>query len=97
MKETHEARASARSSKGGMNSGDPRRRLYATNEMTRLIAPRSVAVVGVSERPNAFGSRTVGNMKLFDGRLYHTRDIPSSRGALAIQTYAPCRRRRIAL
>jgi acyl-CoA synthetase (NDP forming) len=53
-----------------MNSGDPRRRLYATNEMTRLIAPRSVAVVGVSERPNAFGSRTVRNMKSFDGRLY---------------------------
>ena len=53
-----------------MNSGDPRRRLYATNEMMRLIAPRSVAVVGVSERPNAFGSRTVGNMKSFDGRLY---------------------------
>ena len=53
-----------------MNSEDRRRRLYATNEMTRLIAPRSVAVVGVSERPNAFGSRTVRNMKSFDGRLY---------------------------
>lgn len=38
--------------------------------MTRLIAPRSVAVVGVSERPNAFGSRTVANMKSFDGKLY---------------------------
>jgi acetate---CoA ligase (ADP-forming) len=53
-----------------MKSGDSRRRLYSTDEMTRLIAPRSVAVVGVSERPNAFGSRTVANMKSFDGKLY---------------------------
>ncbi|MGX7706539.1 acetate--CoA ligase family protein [Methylobacterium sp. Gmos1] len=38
--------------------------------MRRLIAPESVAVVGVSERPNAFGSRTVANLKAFDGRVY---------------------------
>lgn len=38
--------------------------------MRRLIAPESVAVVGVSERPNAFGSRTAANLKDFDGRLY---------------------------
>ena len=46
------------------------RRLYTREEMARLIAPHSVAVVGVSERANAFGSRTVANMKAFDGRLY---------------------------
>ncbi|TGE01977.1 CoA-binding protein [Methylobacterium nonmethylotrophicum] len=38
--------------------------------MRRLVDPRSVAVVGVSERANAFGSRTVANLKDFDGRLY---------------------------
>lgn len=38
--------------------------------MARLIAPQSVAVVGVSDRANAFGSRTIANMKAFDGRLY---------------------------
>lgn len=47
-----------------------RSRLYTRDEMARLIAPRSVAVVGVSERANAFGTRTVANMKAFDGRLY---------------------------
>jgi len=47
-----------------------RSRLYARDEMTRLIAPASVAVVGVSERANAFGTRAVANMKAFDGRLY---------------------------
>ena len=53
-----------------MTGRDAQRRLYAPEEMTRLITPRSVAVVGVSERPNAFGSRTVANMKSFDGQLY---------------------------
>src|SRR4051812_47828177 len=47
-----------------------RRDVYAREEMRRLVAPGSVAVVGVSERPNAFGSRTVANLKAFDGRLY---------------------------
>jgi acetate---CoA ligase (ADP-forming) len=46
------------------------RGLYASHAMRRLLAPESVAVVGVSERANAFGSRTVANMKDFDGRLY---------------------------
>ena len=47
-----------------------RRGPYACEEMRRLVAPESVAVVGVSERANAFGSRTVANLKAFDGRLY---------------------------
>ena len=46
------------------------RPLYTRDEMVRLVAPRSVAVVGVSDRPNAFGSRVVANMKAFDGQLY---------------------------
>lgn len=48
----------------------PQRPLYTRAEMVRLVAPRSVAVVGVSDRPNAFGSRVVANMKAFDGPLY---------------------------
>ncbi|SFU48633.1 acetyl-CoA synthetase [Methylobacterium sp. 174MFSha1.1] len=54
-----------------MTAGESARRdPYAPEAMARLVAPRSVAVVGVSERPNAFGSRTVANLKAFDGRLY---------------------------
>jgi acyl-CoA synthetase (NDP forming) len=48
----------------------PRRQLYSPHDMVRLVAPESVAVVGVSDRANAFGSRTLANMKAFDGRLY---------------------------
>ena len=47
-----------------------RQDLYSAEQMTRLIAPSSVAVVGVSERTSGFGSRTVANMNAFDGRLY---------------------------
>ena len=43
---------------------------YGRRDMSRLVAPRSVAVVGVSERPNAFGSRVVANMEAFDGTLH---------------------------
>ena len=57
-----------------------RRDPYAPEAMRRLVAPESVAVVGVSERPNAFGSRTVANLKAFDGRLYQ---INAKHAALA--------------
>lgn len=46
------------------------RPLYTREEMRRLVTPASVAVVGVSERANAFGNRVVANMAAFDGRLY---------------------------
>ena len=48
----------------------PRRTPYAPAELARLIAPASVAVVGVSERPAAFGSRVVANLGAFDGRVH---------------------------
>jgi len=38
--------------------------------MMRLIAPSTVAVVGVSERAGAFGNRVVANMAAFDGALF---------------------------
>ena len=43
---------------------------YRPEQMARLIRPRSVAVVGVSEREAAFGSRVVANLGGFDGRIY---------------------------
>ena len=43
---------------------------YSAGEMARLVAPRSVAVVGVSERASAFGTRVVANMAGFDGAVY---------------------------
>ncbi|MBY0336917.1 MAG: acetate--CoA ligase family protein [Acetobacteraceae bacterium] len=38
--------------------------------LQRLLAPRSVAVVGVSAEPTAFGARTVQNMADFDGEVW---------------------------
>ena len=47
-----------------------RRMPYRPEQMARLIQPRSVAVVGVSEREAAFGNRVVANLGGFDGRTY---------------------------
>jgi len=49
---------------------DLRRTPYPAAALARLVAPASVAVVGVSERVGAFGNRVVANMRDFDGRLY---------------------------
>lgn len=54
-----------------MSMDHPARRTpYSAAAMARLVVPGSVAVVGVSERPGAFGNRVVANMGAFDGRLY---------------------------
>lgn len=47
-----------------------RRTPYPEAAMRRLVAPSSVAVVGVSERDGAFGNRVVANMAAFDGTLF---------------------------
>ena len=47
-----------------------RRAPYPREALSRLISPASVAVIGVSERAAAFGSKVVANMAAFDGRLY---------------------------
>lgn len=49
---------------------DTRREPYARASLARLMTPASVAVIGVSERPGAFGSRVMANMAAFEGRLY---------------------------
>ncbi len=60
--------------KTGTRDHDPgsvvRRMPYRPDEMVRLIQPDAVAVVGVSEREAAFGSRVVANLGAFDGRIY---------------------------
>src|SRR5919206_496017 len=51
----------------------PRRRAgAAVIDLSRLLAPRSVAVVGATERPAAYGSEALLNLARwgFDGRVY---------------------------
>ncbi len=55
---------------GPVPSPAVRRLPYRPDEMARLVRPRSVAVVGVSEREAAFGNRVVANLGAFDGRTY---------------------------
>lgn len=38
--------------------------------MARLLAPRSIAVVGASARPGSFGARAIENLRGFDGTVY---------------------------
>lgn len=38
-----------------------RRELYGAKELSRLLRPRSVAVIGASATPGSFGHRTLQN------------------------------------
>jgi acyl-CoA synthetase (NDP forming) len=46
------------------------RRAYTRAELERLIAPRSIAVVGASTRAGAFGMRTLENLAHFAGEVF---------------------------
>ena len=46
------------------------RAAYTRAELARLIAPRSIAVVGASTRAGAFGMRTLENLAGFDGEVF---------------------------
>ncbi|MGD9951998.1 MAG: acetate--CoA ligase family protein [Burkholderiales bacterium] len=48
----------------------PRREAYTRAELERLIAPRSIAVVGASPRPSSFGLRTIENLAQYAGEVY---------------------------
>jgi acyl-CoA synthetase (NDP forming) len=49
----------------------PQRPLYNHADLRRLLAPRSVAVLGVSSNPGSFGTKTLANLvKYFDGPIY---------------------------
>jgi acyl-CoA synthetase (NDP forming) len=54
-----------------MNAAQAPRALYGTSELSRLIRPRSVAVVGASNTPGAFGYRTVQNCSFgYSGKVF---------------------------
>ena len=45
------------------------RSLYTRAELERLIAPRSIAIVGASPRAGSFGLRTLENLAHFRGDI----------------------------
>ncbi len=48
----------------------PRRAVYGPGDLRRLLAPRSIAVVGASPTPTSLGWRTLRNLAGFTGRVY---------------------------
>ena len=46
------------------------RAAYTRAELARLIAPRSIAVVGASPRAGSFGMRTLENLAHYGGAVY---------------------------
>jgi len=47
-----------------------KRSLYSANDLTRLINPNVVAVVGASETRGSFGERTLSNVAAFTGKVF---------------------------
>ncbi|MDB5705524.1 MAG: CoA-binding protein [Sphingomonas bacterium] len=47
-----------------------RRAVYTHAEMKRLIAPETVAIIGLSRTETSFGARTAANLAHFSGRTY---------------------------
>src|SRR4051812_32582404 len=46
------------------------RALYGRSDLLRMIAPRSIAIVGASSRKGSFGLRTLNNLSEFEGSVY---------------------------
>jgi len=44
--------------------------VYSRDQLTRLLHPRSIAVIGASSRAGSFGERVLFNMKHYAGRYY---------------------------
>ena len=74
------------------------RTVYSAAEMQRLVAPRTIAVVGASEQPGAFGERTLTNLSRFKGKVFGVN--PKYRHVLGqplrAQDHRPSARARIA-
>ena len=51
------------------------RDVYRRTDMQRVIAPRSIAIVGASERPGSLGLRTLQNLAAFQGSVYQIQKI----------------------
>ena len=49
---------------------EPRKTVYRREELTKLLHPRSVAVIGASARAGSFGERVLFNMRHYSGRHY---------------------------
>jgi len=45
------------------------RALYRRADLHRLLSPRSIAIVGASDKPGAFSSRTFANLSRFEGQV----------------------------
>jgi acyl-CoA synthetase (NDP forming) len=59
-----------------------RRAAYSRAELERLIAPRSIAVVGASPRAGSFGMRTLENLAQYTGEVFPVNAKHESIGAL---------------
>jgi acetyl-CoA synthetase len=46
------------------------RPLYRAADLARLLNPRSIAIIGASERAGSFGERTQRNLAAFQGRMH---------------------------
>jgi len=60
----------------------PERHAYTRAQLERLIAPRSIAVVGASARAGSFGMRTLENLAHFAGAVFPVNAKYESIGAL---------------
>ena len=47
-----------------------KRDLYTSRELDRMLAPRSIAVVGASETPGNFGRRSIENLSAYTGIVH---------------------------
>src|SRR5471030_68044 len=60
--------------RGNVNQARPmqnrRTGVYSREQLTRLLHPKSIAVVGASTRAGSFGERVIFNMKHYAGASY---------------------------
>ena len=49
---------------------NPLRENYRHADLTRLLNPASIAVIGASQRPGSFGERVLHNLQTYSGRFY---------------------------
>ncbi|MGE0801498.1 MAG: CoA-binding protein [Lautropia sp.] len=47
-----------------------KRGVYRPEQLRRLLAPKSIAIVGASSRPGAFGATTLSNLHGYSGNVY---------------------------
>lgn len=55
---------------------------YGPADLARILAPRSIALVGASPTPNSMGARTLANLARFPGRVFAVNGRYTEIGAL---------------